>query len=34
MAGAFVILPFIILWLLVKIMPPWAENELPASLEA
>jgi len=33
MAGALVILPFIILWLLVKIMPPWPGNELPASPE-
>ncbi len=34
MAGAFVILPFIILGLLVKIMPPWVEDELPAAPEA
>ena len=34
MAGAFVILPFIILGLLVKIMPPWAEDEVAALPEA
>jgi Ni/Fe-hydrogenase subunit HybB-like protein len=33
MAGALIILPFIILGLLVKIMPPWAESEIPASPE-
>jgi len=34
MAGAFVVLPFIVLGFLVKIMPPWAEDELPAPPEA
>jgi hypothetical protein len=35
MAGALLILPFIILWVLVKVLPPWtdAEAQLPASGE-
>jgi Ni/Fe-hydrogenase subunit HybB-like protein len=33
MAGALVILPFIILAVLVKILPPWSEHEIPASPE-
>jgi formate-dependent nitrite reductase membrane component NrfD len=34
MAGALLILPFIILGVLARIMPPWSEAELPASPES
>ncbi len=34
MAGALIILPFLVLAVLVKILPPWPETELPASPEA
>jgi len=33
MAGTFLILPFLILGLLVKLLPPWPESEIPRSLE-
>ena len=34
MAGALIILPFLVLGVLVKILPPWPDTELPASPEA
>ena len=33
MAGALIVLPFVILAVLVKILPPWAESELPVAAE-
>ncbi len=34
MAGALIVLPFLVLGVLVKILPPWPDTELPASPEA
>jgi Ni/Fe-hydrogenase subunit HybB-like protein len=34
MAGALIILPFLVLGVLVKILPPWPDTELPVSPEA
>jgi len=34
MAGVLLVLPFLVLGVLVKILPPWPDTELPASPEA
>ena len=29
----FLLLPFVILWILVKVLPPWQERQAPATAE-
>lgn len=34
MAAGLLVLPFLILWVLVKVLPPWSEAEVPLPVEA